>query len=515
MAPLPACAISKANEALALARSGDVFNARTAVSEALALEPNDVNVRHISGLVCSICGDLDKALSHFHRALEILPNFHFTEVEIALLYQARGDQDEARRWFDKAISSAPHHIPAFIMAAQLERRRGASFVALELLERAHQIAPTDPTVIRELVDVLVWHSEREKAAKLLEEAIANGDLGSDAKIKFLGLLSELGEYVKLLHFCEKMDVTTDPALARFVNMQSGHARLALAYNRTDKIRSAQHRECSARWQSVITIRASLQTVISARCPFSLIRLGDGEGRILVYLDSASRNLMSDQEADAIGNSIWNNWFGSSLQGTRIADLQRLSAAIDDALLHADMIGLSTARRLMIDNFHFGYLAYLDSYVDRFITSRDVIVTDATINTELHKLTPFYRELLEGLDFIGVVGPHAGLASRLAAHLNISRHITYLVPGEMRLPAQLDIVRGIGHFPQRFDELMTQISVPKPGAVFLVAAGLLGKIYCAQIKRLGGIAIDIGAVADAWTGINSRPGLYDRPEEWAL
>jgi hypothetical protein len=51
-------------------------------------------------------------------------------------------------------------------------------------------------------------------------------------------------------------------------------------------------------------------------------------------------------------------------------------------------------------------------------------------------------------------------------------------------------------------------VPRPGAVFLVAGGLLGKIYCDRIRALGDIALDIGALADAWMGHNTRGALLE-------
>jgi hypothetical protein len=37
----------------------------------------------------------------------------------------------------------------------------------------------------------------------------------------------------------------------------------------------------------------------------------------------------------------------------------------------------------------------------------------------------------------------------------------------------------------------------------VAAGLLGKIYGAALKRSGAVVIDIGAVADLWMGKGTR------------
>ncbi|MDY6885713.1 MAG: hypothetical protein SWL02_18320 [Pseudomonadota bacterium] len=42
-----------------------------------------------------------------------------------------------------------------------------------------------------------------------------------------------------------------------------------------------------------------------------------------------------------------------------------------------------------------------------------------------------------------------------------------------------------------------------GHVYLVGAGILGKVYCHQIKKSGGIALDVGSVPDVWVGKPSR------------
>lgn len=44
--------------------------------------------------------------------------------------------------------------------------------------------------------------------------------------------------------------------------------------------------------------------------------------------------------------------------------------------------------------------------------------------------------------------------------------------------------------------------------YLVAAGLIGKGYCAEIQNQGGIALDIGALIDCWDGRYSRPKVIE-------
>lgn len=41
-------------------------------------------------------------------------------------------------------------------------------------------------------------------------------------------------------------------------------------------------------------------------------------------------------------------------------------------------------------------------------------------------------------------------------------------------------------------------------LFLIGAGMVGKIYCGHIKRCGGVAFDVGRVFKLWNGSNFRP-----------
>ncbi len=127
--------------------------------------------------------------------------------------------------------------------------------------------------------------------------------------------------------------------------------------------------------------------------------------------------------------------------------------------------------------------------------------------KMNRRSAFYRNILDGLDFVGVVSPHPGLADRLARQCGIRSCAEYIIAGESRLPAHA-LSRGLmPHFPDRYRELNHELKVPQRGAVFLVAAGLLGKVYCDWLKKRGAIAIDAGSIVDAWMGYDTRPGQF--------
>jgi hypothetical protein len=81
-----------------------------------------------------------------------------------------------------------------------------------------------------------------------------------------------------------------------------------------------------------------------------------------------------------------------------------------------------------------------------------------------------------------------------------------IPGEKGSSRVLGEAAVAGsHYPEVFNQLNAQLSKPHNGRLFLIAGGLLGKIYAATVRRHGGIALDVGSLVDAWTGHATRPG----------
>lgn len=65
-------------------------------------------------------------------------------------------------------------------------------------------------------------------------------------------------------------------------------------------------------------------------------------------------------------------------------------------------------------------------------------------------------------------------------------------------------RGKSNFPDRYHQILDELNVCYKGQVFLIGAGICGKVYCDEVFLQGGIGIDIGAVCDCWLGLATRP-----------
>jgi hypothetical protein len=240
-----------------------------------------------------------------------------------------------------------------------------------------------------------------------------------------------------------------------------------------------------------TLVALLSAHIDQRSPFSLVRLGDGEGRVMAFPDILPGNGPRGQLGDSL-----NIWFGD--QAFADSEIFGIRDLLMSAVLSADIVGLptydQTANVTKFPFTHASYRAVLDYFPAKPTT---VTICDTGI-AHLLQFGGFYGKLLAGLPFCGLVSSRS-IGKSVSKAFGIPKVQEYIVPGESKFPGQLT---G-RHYPDVFKATMQNLHVPYKGAVFLVGAGVLGKIYCNRIKQLGGIAIDIGSVFDGWSRVPAR------------
>lgn len=136
------------------------------------------------------------------------------------------------------------------------------------------------------------------------------------------------------------------------------------------------------------------------------------------------------------------------------------------------------------------------------------------------LLPHYFDILRDEPYVGFITCYDELAGLVQQKANIGRVETIPVPMQASIAYQTkkvsDMRKDIGHFPDAFPKILEAIKPPYPGCVYIIAAGILSKAYCTRVKELGGIAIDIGSVADIWMSFQSRPNAKDDlVAKWAL
>ncbi|HYD70453.1 hypothetical protein [Azospirillum sp.] len=246
------------------------------------------------------------------------------------------------------------------------------------------------------------------------------------------------------------------------------------------------------------VRDRIRRAMAERAPFSVIRLGDGEGRIMGFPHDVPRPLVAD---------IWYTWFGyTDFTDDRVASVRLM---LKEACRHADLIGIPHAEPDAASDF--GRVAAL--------LHRDGFAEPATpvCHAGFHiwfQAKDWYRDLFAGLPRVGIIGPR-DLTAAFPALYGVPEVEWLPVPPEMRfsdLPEgeKAGLVRADAHLAQRFPALMEReipaLLARHPGLVVLVGAGILGKLYCRRIKDLGGVAVDVGSMMDVWAGLKTRENV---------
>ena len=217
--------------------------------------------------------------------------------------------------------------------------------------------------------------------------------------------------------------------------------------------------------------------------FSVIRLGDGEGRLLSWPHKLSWEHMMYRLT---------YWFGK--QDYEQEQIYEIKAALIEAAQRADILGVyrgfernahwreplnfseeteapglsyqyeNNLHRLLNDSGSLDRILKLyakrnDNQVCWTITCRDV-------SHKFRKPYPPMQTLF--------VEEEAVQRNRPNEHLAQHNHILSQIEGTCR-----------------------------PGQLWLVGAGVLGKIYVDRVKLCGGVGIDIGSIFDLWAGKKTR------------
>ena len=268
------------------------------------------------------------------------------------------------------------------------------------------------------------------------------------------------------------------------------AKLALHVDRDAVQREIATVQSSPRWIDAPALAARLAEAIAQHRPFSVILLSERHARLVAYASLRMHLILNEAEMSAVVNSVWMDAFGGPIETHGAALAGTLGRKLLAAIAEADVVALPDAAHLATAHEHFGFLAEMQ----RIVLGRDPGLCNGApcaglvLMDEMHDAMPFLHTLLAGQPFLGFVGSYPELAERLGRFAQIAKTVTYMVPADPN--------RG-EHFPTLFEQTLASLAVPFPGAVFLVAAGLLGCIYCARIRQLGGVAIEIDTIVSRW------------------
>jgi hypothetical protein len=263
----------------------------------------------------------------------------------------------------------------------------------------------------------------------------------------------------------------------------------------------------------------VSAAVSAREPFSLIRLGDGEAIVLSFdedmwlqdlaylhghwgaegvtlraVAEVKRDLqIAVRGADVVGirDDILNVSLPDDLldrSGREVKDFVSSEFQIrQDEIENLSGIG---ARRL----------ALLHRVLSRIEWSEDQQFCSAWIHWEL-LATGALNRILEEVNEVGLVTSRPELEHMVARRFDVHTSAV-LVPDKF-----IEVPESGHHVPERYRTIRSELNYSE-GTLVLVGAGIPGKVYCQWLKESGCVAIDIGSVFDAWVGKASRPRVME-------
>jgi hypothetical protein len=264
----------------------------------------------------------------------------------------------------------------------------------------------------------------------------------------------------------------------------------------------------------------ISSKIIDRDAFSLVRLGDGEG-LLLSISAQS----SDTDFGYLKGHL-------SPQGVGLNDLLNLKRRLIAAIYDADIIGIrNDIVDVEFDPANFSLTP--EEFLITFRRSFRLRQGEQNLNYHSSRRVSFLHQSLGDLDFDG---SNQFCSAWFHYDYHNSREIFKvlkhqkrigLISCRQRLPCLLeksfdlsvnfhqipDMFRDISdqniapNYIEQLENVLKQKLVEFPGMLYLVGGGLYGKLYCQLIKAQGGIALDLGALFDAWLGIPTRPAVY--------
>lgn len=303
----------------------------------------------------------------------------------------------------------------------------------------------------------------------------------------------------------------DPAQVRRVARLEQFLAYLRLHPEADAMRLAMAVRASPHHLDTAAVEARIAAALAERRPFSLIRLGDGEGAWISDPDEADGRFRQLYRRNR--KRILRTWFGTDALVDR-PDFLALRERFLATIPAASVVGVTYPERVR----HEYGLASPDGvpsctnvlrHVAPLVGEGGPSVCTHDIHLDLHHAGALRRLMAAGHP-VGLISCHPPLAAALARLPGIRVAAAVLVPEEKGFTAVIGTTGLAGtHYPDAFGRVTARLRGRDwSGTLWLVAAGYLGKLYCHEIAARGGVAVDIGSIADAWSGKATRPGLAD-------
>jgi hypothetical protein len=350
------------------------------------------------------------------------------------------------------------------------------------------------------IEALVIVSVRIKGVKIARSVIKSGEYSILSFSVSPNSYDEIFELEFDIQYCseEHTSVTVTSAAVYYadVSLESDREYVKIA---SQVVRDNFNNIVGNCWENAPRLVTKICEKIKNRTPYSVVRLGDGEGRILGYpsmfsdfdmLNEVLLYMYGETSVDMLKSRYANSFLENSIL--------ELRSLLESGLSTADVVCIPSEKQIntqfdqLTRNGVIGACCAIMYSLKHTLLLRSENVFDTFIFRGIH-LQSGFRQILDGIDYCAIVS-HKSPANELQRVFHIKHCEFFEVPSHASFGVVIE-----PHFPDAYIKTLNSIKVPFRGALFLVAAGHLGKYYCSEIKRRGGIGIDIGSVMDGWLG----------------
>jgi tetratricopeptide (TPR) repeat protein len=172
--------IDRFREAVNLAESGRLEEAKSAFEEILLDEPRNADVLYNLGMCFTELGQPDKAITVLTKSMEYNPKHSNSYVALGYAYTKTGDSESAKSYFLEALERDPHNPYAMRNLGSLLGKSGDIEKSLYYLEKAYKINPSDPNTVYGLAYCYQQLKDYQKADQYYRKVLKM-DASSDLK----------------------------------------------------------------------------------------------------------------------------------------------------------------------------------------------------------------------------------------------------------------------------------------------------------------------------------------------
>lgn len=238
---------------------------------------------------------------------------------------------------------------------------------------------------------------------------------------------------------------------------------------------------------------TVKKALDEKKQFSFVRFSDGETMLMNRKEYYSEYI-------SIINRLWG--YMPSEQ-----ELTEVSSYLKESINDSDIIGFPTQRHLtrkdyfskaeeVFEHNFGGMYKFLFASVD---VAYEMLYSSKQAETNALYID-YFKELMQDADTVNYVSCR-NLDEQFKRVFNIKNVNSFIIRGEAKF---MDVNKSVRHYPDQFNQIREWIkTLDCTGQLCLVGGGVPSKIYNTWFKEQGGISLDIGAVADLWSGYGTR------------